>query len=99
MTLEGLTEKIKAKVPRVLANRLKAEAKRERGTPSRLIRWILGQHLKPLEAPYRVKHGADNVSLVFKAAPSTALILEAKAEALGASVADVLSAVMIREFA
>ena len=99
MKLEGMTETLKGKIPRILKARLKEQATREGCKESRLLRWYLAQHLAAVETPHRVAHGSDTIMFHFKVTPSAAIFFNAKKDSLGCSVADLLASVLLREFA
>jgi hypothetical protein len=98
MKVEGLTAPIKAKVPRLLLQRLKSEAKREGTTTSRLFRWYLSRHLVALEEGFAVTRG-DTAALVVKVTPQHLVLFEAKRASLGCSVPELVAGVLIRQFA
>lgn len=103
---EKLVVTIKGKIPRLLRNRLKAEAALlGKHKESLLFRWLLSRNLTQIETAYEVESGGDNVMVEVMvnrqwadlwAAVKTGL---AKREQRPVSSADLMASVMLREWA
>lgn len=96
--LEKLNVRVKGALPRYFIERLKRDA-RHRTTESRLIRWACSQHLASITSDdiSKIKRGKTS-RFTFLMTPSHADIWQAKKAELGCSSAELLAALLIKEW-
>jgi hypothetical protein len=96
--LEKFVFVVKAKVPRALKVRLRAEARAGATTESAFLRWIIERHVHDVEMAREVEIDPSNQWVDFKMTKQLFQLFDGKAKSLGCSRADLLMTVMLKEW-
>lgn len=93
--LEHLTQPIKGSLPAFLMEQLKRELET---TESRYIRWLIFKHLRNIDAAQKVGRKFRSQEFKFLVTPQNELLWNAKKSELQCTSAELLAAILIKEW-